>query len=113
RTMIHPPVVRIVRGINDPLEWKKAPPGFEPGMADLQSAALAAWRRGRSTCLIVVTSPREVNRKNRAGKMDRTKGRTSLKLWKVSNWLLVSAVYRDYPQSHQNVSYLSGEKRER
>ena len=26
---------------------KKAPPGFEPGMADLQSAALAAWRRGR------------------------------------------------------------------
>ena len=25
---------------------KEAPPGFEPGMADLQSAALAAWRRG-------------------------------------------------------------------
>ncbi len=23
----------------------KAPPGFEPGMADLQSAALAAWLR--------------------------------------------------------------------
>ena len=28
-------------------EIKEAPPGFEPGMADLQSAALAAWRRGR------------------------------------------------------------------
>src|SRR5437660_7972101 len=28
-------------------EGKEAPPGFEPGMADLQSAALAAWRRGR------------------------------------------------------------------
>src|SRR5262245_43015655 len=26
---------------------KEAPPGFEPGVADLQSAALAAWRRGR------------------------------------------------------------------
>ena len=25
---------------------KEAPPGFEPGMADLQSAALAAWLRG-------------------------------------------------------------------
>ena len=24
---------------------KEAPPGFEPGMADLQSAALAAWLR--------------------------------------------------------------------
>jgi hypothetical protein len=28
------------------VEQEKAPPGFEPGMADLQSAALAAWRRG-------------------------------------------------------------------
>ena len=26
-------------------EIQKAPPGFEPGMADLQSAALAAWLR--------------------------------------------------------------------
>ena len=24
---------------------KEAPPGFEPGMADLQSAALATWLR--------------------------------------------------------------------
>ncbi len=27
--------------------FQEAPPGFEPGMADLQSAALAAWLRGR------------------------------------------------------------------
>ena len=26
-------------------EVKEAPPGFEPGMADLQSAALATWLR--------------------------------------------------------------------
>ena len=32
---------------------REAPPGFEPGMADLQSAALAAWRRGRESCVIV------------------------------------------------------------
>jgi len=30
-------------------EGEEAPPGFEPGMADLQSAALAAWRRGRES----------------------------------------------------------------
>ena len=29
----------------------RAPPGFEPGMADLQSAALAAWLR----CLVDIT----------------------------------------------------------
>jgi hypothetical protein len=37
---------------------KEAPPGFEPGIADLQSAALAAWRRGRAPGTPVVSAGR-------------------------------------------------------
>ena len=31
---------------------EEAPPGFEPGMADLQSAALAAWLRRQQEPLL-------------------------------------------------------------
>ncbi len=44
-----PPVAK--NGRQCPLIKFKAPPGFEPGMVDLQSTALATWLRRR--CLAI------------------------------------------------------------
>lgn len=44
-----PPVAG--NGRQCPLMYEEAPPGFEPGMVDLQSTALATWLRRR--CLAI------------------------------------------------------------
>src|SRR6266403_1194953 len=52
----------------------EAPPGFEPGMADLQSAALAAWLRGLPlrTILISTGASMAPGRESPCEKGDRT-----------------------------------------
>ncbi len=39
-----------LRIVAKPQENREAPPGFEPGMVDLQSTALATWRRRPVCC---------------------------------------------------------------